>query len=410
MKILICGVDGYIGWPLALHLRELGHDVRGIDNFIRRIRVDDVESNSATPIISSSRRMEYLEKFCNVDLVFDQVRLKRMLEFFKPDTIVHLAEQPSAPWSMIDRRNCNDTHTNNVIGTLNLLYAIEKCCPTTHLVKLGSMGEYGTPECEIPEGKVSGKCLVTEMKHIAFGYTGSRQESIETLALCPMQGLPFPRQPNSWYHLTKVHDSHNIDFACRNWGLRSTDIMQGVVFGVTVKENAPLEHLTRFDYDECFGTVINRFCAQAVAGHPITIYGSGGQKRGFLPLKDSIQCLTLVIENPPNLGEYRVLNQFEGVYSINELATRVCVQAVYLDLKPNTSNVENPRKDSEDHYYKPEHQKLFDMGYKPTADINAEIRRLLEDLLPHKDRIRKNVLMPKTRWSGESREVKFLEA
>lgn len=405
MKVLICGIDGYIGWPLALHLKELGHEVEGIDNFIRRIRVGGVKSQSATPILSERKRMDYLDsKIKIIDLVCDQIRLEGALELFSPDTIVHLAEQPSAPWSMIDRWRCYDTHINNVMGTLNLLYAIQGMCPEAHLVKLGSMGEYGTPSCNIQEGRIPERCLRGD-KPVKIGAIEGNM-----YPMCPMQGLPFPRQPNSWYHLTKVHDSHNIDFACRNWGLRSTDIMQGIVFGVTVKENAPIEHLTRFDYDEYFGTAINRFCAQVVVGHPITIYGSGNQIRGFLPLKDSIQCLTLAIENPPKLGEYRVLNQFESVYSIKELATRVYAQAAYADIKwSKMAHVENPRKESEDHYYNPVHQKLFNMGYKPTMDINAEIERLIKDLLPYKDRIKKSVLMPKTRWSGESKEVKFSE-
>ena len=210
---------------------------------------------------------------------------------------------------------------------------------------------------------------------------------------CPMQGLLFPRTPGSFYHLSKVHDTHNIHFACNNWGLRSTDIMQGIVFGLNDCEN-PLD-LTRFDYDECFGTAINRFCAQALAGIPLTVYGSGNQTRGFLPLKDSIQCLTLALEKPPALGEYRTLNQFESIYSVNQLADMV---AQTCSFSVSIQHLENPRKEAEKHYYNPEHDKLFELGYKPTTDIEFEIRILLNKLIPYKDCIKKHVIMPRVNW------------
>lgn len=303
------------------------------------------------------------------------------------DTIVHLAEQPSAPWSMINAEHAKVTQQENVLGTLDLLWAMKEECPNAHLVKIGTMGEYGTPDCDIPEGRIPVNCL-----------SGSQWNDSRVYQNCKMQGLLFPRSPGSFYHLSKVHDTHNIKFACDTWGLRSTDIMQGVLFGVRVTGDEPEEELTRFDYDEYFGTVINRFCAQALIEHPLTVYGLGNQQRGFLPLKDSIQCLTIAIENPPQEGEYRTWNQFENVYSINKLADMVCRRATELGYHASIKHIPNPRTELEEHYYNPHCQTLFDLGYNPTKDIELEIRNLLTDLEPYKDRIIKSVIMPKTSW------------
>jgi len=205
------------------------------------------------------------------------------LKSFVPDAIVHLGEMPSAPYSMMDLDHCVFTTTNNLVSTLNILHAMKETCPNAHLLKLGTMGEYGTPNVDIPEG------------FFTIEYRGRRET------------LPFPRQAGSWYHQTKVHDSNNVMFACRVWGLRSTDIMQGVVFGTRTDEMGDDVRLrTRFDFDQCFGTALNRFCAQAVVGVPLSLYGRGRQRRGFLPLRDSMQCLTIALENPPIDGEYRV--------------------------------------------------------------------------------------------------------
>jgi nucleoside-diphosphate-sugar epimerase len=301
MKILVLGSDGYLGWPLILHLLKKGHEVAGLDSFVRRERVRNCGSNSLTPIETPMYRRLILKEYSNyigekMDISLGECEpfiIRNILKEVKPDTIVHLAEQPSAPWSMISPEKASETQQQNVIGTLHLLWAMKEICPEAHLVKIGTMGEYGTPNCDIPEGEIPEKCLWRDEMR------------------CPMTGLPFPKSPGSFYHLSKVHDTNNIIFACKNWNLRSTDIMQGVVFGVKVTEEETERELTRFDYDQYFGTVINRFCAQAIIEHPLTVYGSGHQERGFLPLKDSIQCLTIAIENPPELGEYRTFNQFE---------------------------------------------------------------------------------------------------
>jgi len=390
MKVLILGIDGYIGYSLALHLLKRGTEVFGVDNRIRRDRVADVGSDSLTPIASVADRtmymMNYFKNFKairNIDISISSTALAGILYDFKPDTIVHLAEQPSAPWSMQSNTTAARTQMDNVIGTLNLLWGMKIACPEAHLIKLGTMGEYGTPGCDIPEGRIPEGCL-----------EGNRDETGDDR--CPMGGLLFPRTAGSFYHLSKVHDTHNIEFACRNWGLRSTDIMQGIVFGLNDYSNS--YELTRFDYDEYFGTVLNRFCVQALIGMPLTIYGSGGQTRGLLPLKDSIQCLTIAIDNPPLLGEYRTLNQFESLHTVRELAFMVASVANEFHEYPVVENIDNPRKEAESHYYNPTHQKLFNLGYEPTTDIQKEITLLMPKLRQFKDRIITDSIMPKTRW------------
>lgn len=391
MKIAILGIDGYIGWPLAIHLLNKGHEICGLDNYVRRQRVRNLNSMSLTPIAGLLDRDFYIselptfhDKIANLDMK-NYKSLSCFIDFHKPDAIVHLAEQPSAPWSMKSPEHASITQQDNILGTLNLLWAMKKHCPDAHLVKLGTMGEYGTPDCDIPEGVIPEECLWEDNKSLS----------------CPMKGLLFPRTANSFYHLSKVHDTYNINFACRTWGLTSTDIMQGVIFGLMGTDND--FKITRFDYDEYFGTVINRFCAQAISDHPLTVYGKGNQTRGFLPLKDSIQCLTLAIEQPPEKGEYRTLNQFENIYSINSLAETVYECAINLGLRPSSRNIaiqylDNPRNEANNHYYNPAHQKLFNMGYKPTTDIQGEISNLISTLLPYKDRVNPNVIMPKTNW------------
>jgi UDP-sulfoquinovose synthase len=283
-----------------------------------------------------------------------------------------------------------ETQYRNVIDTLGLLWWIKMHCPSAHLIKLGTMGEYGTPPCDIPEGQIPDMCI-----------SGND-------ALCKMAGLQFPRSAGSFYHLSKVHDSHNIEFACRNWNLCSTDIMQGPVFGVKTADMDDIDQITRFDYDELFGTVINRFCAQAISNHPLTIYGAGRQERGYIPIQESIECMTLAIENPPKPGEYRVLNQFARTYTINELAETVQIAATHHDLDVVIAHYENPRKELESHYYNPANKKLKDLGYKPTSDIIADVYNLIGDILPYAENVNKDVIMPFTRWDIRHRISKII--
>ena len=393
MRVFIAGVDGYLGWALAQYLVGRGHEVAGCDLFLRRKWVEEIGSQSATPIRSIQERLAAFKENFGKELIFREGDLRDydfVLQFFKlfqPEAIVHLGEVPSAPYSMIDVHHCVFTQTNNIVGTLNILFAMEAVCPQAHLVKLGTMGEYGTPNIDIPEG------------FFTIEYRGRTDT------------LPFPRQAGSWYHQTKVHGSHNIMFACKIWGLRSTDIMQGVVFGTRIDEMGDDERLlTRFDFDQCFGTVLNRYCAEAVIGHPLSPFGAGQQKRGFLPLRDSMQCLSIAINNPPKEGEYRVFNQFEVVYSVTELAQKVKKVGSEIGLNPDISNLENPRIEKEEHYYNPDHRHLLDLGYQPTHDVEEELRIMLKDLLKYRSRIeeKKEVLIPDIRWDGTRRKSRFL--
>jgi UDP-sulfoquinovose synthase len=394
MRVFIAGVDGYLGWALAQHLVLRGHKIAGADNYSRRDWVAEIGSQSATPIRRMTERLEAFRENFGRNLLFfrgdltDTAFAMNMFKHFRPEAIVHLGENPSAPYSMIDIEHAIFTHRNNLFGTLNILFAMRDIVPDAHLVKLGTMGEYGTPNLDIPEG------------FFTIEYRGRTDV------------LPFPRQAGSWYHQTKVHDSHNIMMACRIWGLRSTDIMQGVVYGTRIDAMGDDERLlTRFDFDQCFGTAINRFCAQAVIGRPLTPYGKGRQRRGFLPLRDSMQCLTLAIENPPEKGEYRVFNQFEEVYDLTEVAHKVKKVSEELGLPCEVNNLENPRVELEEHYYNPDHQRLIDLGYRPTHDMERELRSIIADLIKYRDRInaRSEALTPDIRWDGSRRPCEEIE-
>jgi len=393
LRVFIAGMDGYLGWSLAVHLTAQGHDVAGADLFLRRRWVEEMGGESAIPIATMDERVAALQEcfgrschFATGDLR-DYRFVERSLRDFQPDAIVHVGECPSAPYSMIDVHHAVFVQTNNLVSTFNLLFAMKSVRSDAHLVKLGTMGEYGTPNIDIPEG------------FFDIEYRGRRDR------------LPFPRQAGSWYHWSKVHGSNNIMFASKLWGLRATDIMQGVVFGTQLNEMTTDGRLrTRLDFDQAFGTAINRFCCQAVIRHPLTPYGKGHQQRGFLPLRDSMQCLELALVNPPAPGEYRVLNQFAEVYDVTELALKVQAAAQQLGIEVAVRNLENPRRELEDHYYQPDHQALFDLGYKPTREVDVEIRTMLEDLLPHRDRIegRRRVLIPDVRWDGERKLSAFI--
>lgn len=393
MNVFIAGIDGYLGWPLAQHLAARGYRVGGIDAFLRREWVAEVGSHSAIPVFDFGERLAAFREHFGYELYFRQGNLldysflRECLQDFQPDVIVHLGEVPSAAYSMIDPAHAAFTQQNNVIGSLNLLWAIKEVCPAAHLVKLGTMGEYGTPNVDIPEG----------FFEVEFR---DRRDT-----------LPFPRQAGSFYHWSKVHDSNNTMFACKIWGLRSTDVMQGVVFGTSIAAMGDDPRLrSRLDFDQCFGTVIHRFCCQAIIGHPLTIYGTGKQTRGFLPLRDSVTCLTIAIEHPPDTGEYRVFNQFESCYRVDELAAMVRTEAESLGLEVRVGNYANPRKEMEQHYYNPDRNHLVTLGYEPTTNIGGEIRLTMNDLLPHRARIqaRADILLPDIQWDGNRTQVNMV--
>jgi UDP-sulfoquinovose synthase len=392
MRIFIAGVDGYLGWSLAQHLAARGHDIAGADILFRRDWVKEMGSWSATPICSIEDRLNAFRQRYGKELQFwagdlrDYDLVETIFREFQPDSIVHFGECPSAPFSMIDVHHSVFVQTNNITTTFNLLYAMRDIRPNAHLVKLGTMGEYGTPDVDIPEG------------FFEIEYRGRRAR------------LPFPRLAGSWYHWSKVHGSNNIMFACKIWGLRASDIMQGVVFGTRIDgmEKDP-RLLTRVDFDQAFGTAINRFCCQTVIGHPLTPFGKGLQRRGFLPLRDSMQCLTLALENPARAGEYRVFNQFQEIFDISGLAHKVQKVAGQMGLPVEIQHLENPRYEAEDHYYNADHQQLFDLGYKPSHPVETEIAIMLQDLLPYRERIlaKQDALIPDIRWDGKRLKSSF---
>jgi UDP-sulfoquinovose synthase len=306
VRVLVLGGDGYLGWPTALHLSDCGHDVAVLDNFARRRYDEELGSQSLVPIEDLTGPRRGVEGGLRQEIpmyvgdLFDADFLYRAVREFEPEAIIHFAEQRAAPYSMIDREHAVYTQHNNVIGNLNVMYAIAEINPEIHLVKLGTMGEYGTPNIDIEEGWI-------EIEH-----NGRKDRML------------YPKKPGSFYHLTKVHDSHNIEFGCRIWGLRATDLNQGIVYGQQTEQTTRDPRLaTRFDYDAVFGTVLNRFVIQAALGQPLTVYGKGGQTRGMLDIRDTVECLRLAVENPAERGEFRVFNQMTESFSVKQLAELV---------------------------------------------------------------------------------------
>jgi UDP-sulfoquinovose synthase len=387
MRILVCGVDGYIGFPLSIHLLLRGHEIYGVDCFHRRKMVKERGLESIIPIGSWPTRERELQrlgsfKFKWLDIAEDYESLREVFQDFKPEGIVNLAQQPSAAYSMIDPEHANFTMRNNVQGLLNVFWTMRDMAPESHVVTLGTMGEYGFPNMPIPEG------------FFEVEYEGMKDV------------LPFPRQSNSVYHTSKIQATDLAWFACRIWELRATDIHQGVVYGTRTVDMGDNPNLrTRYDVGECFGTMINRAIACAVMGHPIIPYGTGMQVRGYIALRDSIQCLTLAVENPPtdedSFSGYRVINQFDECYSCNELAD--IVQRVgdeNFDLDVEVKHIENPRIEKEVHYYNPHHEKLHKLGFKPTMTLDEELKIMFEDLIPLKELLLryKDRIVPRIRW------------
>jgi len=388
MRILILGGDGYLGWATSMYFSKRGHDVHALDNYLRRRMHEENGTDSLTPILETlpSRARAWkdvtgLEIGVTEGDLTDWGVVERVFSEFQPEAIVHYGEMPSAPYSMIDREHAVFTQTNNVTNTLNVLYAMAEIVPDAHLVKLGTMGEYGTPNIDIEEGFI-------EIQH------KGRSDV-----------LPFPKLPGSFYHLSKVHDSHNIHFACRIWGLRATDLNQGVVYGIETEETKLDERLvTRFDYDELFGTALNRFCLQAVIGHPLTAYGKGGQTRGYLNILDTMRCVELAVLNPADEGEFRVFNQFTEQFSINELAEIVREAALHHGLQAEPVHVENPRVEMEEHYYNATHTKLLDLGLEPHLLSETLIESMFDQMERYKHRVIPDRIDPRTRWRGVLRD------
>jgi UDP-sulfoquinovose synthase len=381
MNILVLGGDGYCGWATALYLSAKGHTVFAVDNFVRRQWDHELGVQTLTPIRTLAERLKAWGDLTgkNIELLVGDVTdydfLASAIETSQPDAVIHFAEQRSAPYSMIDRKHAVSTQVNNVVGTLNLLFAIRELRPDCHLIKLGTMGEYGTPNIDIEEGYI-------EIEH------NGRKDV-----------LPFPKQPPSFYHLSKVHDSHNILFACKIWNLGATDLNQGVVYG-TLTDEVELDEalINRFDYDEVFGTVLNRFCAQAAVGHPLTVYGKGGQTRGFLDIRDTVRCIEIACLNPAARGECRVFNQFTEQFSVLELARLVQAAARKMGMSVEIDFLPPPRVEAESHYYNAKHSKLIDLGLEPHHLSDSLLDSLMNVAIKYSDRIDSSLFLPQVEW------------
>ena len=381
MKVLVIGGDGYCGWATALYLSNQGYEVGILDSLVRRHWDLQLGVETLTPIASIQHRLQRWQDLTgkSIDLfvgdITDYDFLSKALHQFQPEAIVHFGEQRSAPFSMIDREHAVLTQVNNVVGTLNLLYAMREDFPDCHLVKLGTMGEYGTPNIDIEEG------------YITIEHNGRKDT------------LPYPKQPGSMYHLSKVHDSHNIHFACKIWGLRATDLNQGVVYGVLTEETGMDELLiNRLDYDGVFGTALNRFCIQAAIGHPLTVYGKGGQTRGFLDIRDTVRCVELAIANPAQPGEFRVFNQFTELFSVGDLAAMVQNASKSIGLKVEVNNLDNPRVEKEEHYFNAKNTNLLSLGLQPHYLSEALLDSLLNFAIKYQNRVDREHILPKVTW------------
>jgi UDP-sulfoquinovose synthase len=385
MRILVLGGDGYLGWPTALHLSNLGHDVAVNDNFARRGYDVEMGVESLIPIFTLEERIgawseisgkqikSYVGDLCEADFVHQMVR------DFHPETIVHFAEQRAAPYSMISQAHAVYTQTNNVVGNLNVMYAIADIDRDIHLVKLGTMGEYGQPNIDIEEGWI-------EIEH-----KGRKDRMI------------YPKKPGSFYHCSKVHDSHNIEFGCRIWGMRATDLNQGVVYGADTEQTKLDDRLaTRFDYDGVFGTVLNRMVIQAVLGHPLTVYGNGSQTRGLINIVDTVECIRLASENPADRGEFRVFNQMTETMSINQIAETIVSE---FPGAATIEHTENPRVEIYDHYYKVVHTALEGLGLKPTLLSMTLIDHLFDVVERYRERVDVAAIRPTVRWAATTSEL-----
>ena len=381
MKVLVVGGDGYCGWATALYLSERGYDVAIVDSLVRRHWDQTLGIDTLTPIAPIRHRVDRWYELTGKKIelfvgdICDYPFVQHFMRKFEPEAILHFGEQRSAPFSMIDREHAVMTQVNNVVGNLNLLFAIREFNQAIHLVKLGTMGEYGQPNIDIEEG------------YITIRHNGREDR------------LPYPMQPGSFYHLSKVHDTHNIRFACKIWGLRATDLNQGVVYGVLTDQTAMDELLiNRLDYDEVFGTALNRFCIQAAIGHPLTVYGSGGQTRGFLDIRDTVRCMEIAVANPAAEGEFRVFNQFTEQFSVLDLAMMVKKSGEDAGMKVELDHVRNPRVEKETHYYNAKNTQLRDLGLVPHCLSESLLTSLLQFAIRYKDRVDRTQIMPTVTW------------
>ena len=383
MRVLILGADGYLGWPAAMHFSAKGHEVEAVDNYFKRKTCLELNCESLLPVSNLHARAALWEgltgKRIGVKIgdVTDYSFISEVFKEFRPEAVVHFAEQPSAPYSMMDQAKAFFTIQNNLLGTLNIVYAMREFCPDCHLIKLGTMGEYGTPEIDIEEG------------WIEINHKGRRDTFL------------FPRQASSLYHTAKIQETDLLWFYVRTWGIRVTDLMQGPVYGITTPEIEKDQGLaTSFHYDEVFGTVVNRFVVQAVAGHPLTVYGQGNQVRGYINLIDAISCVYLAATKPADAGTLRVFNQITETFSVNELARRVRAAGETLGYDVVVQSVENPRVEKESHYYNPKYTGLLELGLKPHFLNEELLEEMFRVVSQRKEGIISGNIFKGIKWKG----------
>jgi len=386
VRVLILGGDGYLGWPTAMHFAARGHEVLVVDNYLRRTIAQQTRSEALMANPNLHTRAEIFEAASGhkVKVMIGDCANFRFVEDlvrdFVPEAVVHYAEQPSAPYSMIGFTEASMTLNNNLNATFNIIWAVYLHAPQCHIVKLGTMGEYGTPNIDIEEG------------WIEIDHKGRKDKFL------------YPRQAGSLYHTTKVLDTDLLWFYVRTYGLSVTDLMQGPVYGLSTEEADLDERLMpNFHYDDIFGTAVNRFLVQAVAGVPLTVYGRGEQIRGYLNLKDTLQCVALAVENPVTAGTMRILNQFTEVFSVNELAERVQRVGDHMGLKVQVKSIANPRKEKEEHYYNPVHSGLLELGLEPHPMTDDVVAGMLAEVISYRDRIDTNRILPRVSWNTASK-------
>lgn len=392
MRVMVLGGDGYLGWPTSMHFAARGHDVLTVDNYLRRTVARQTSSEALMNNPNLEKRAEVFEAVSgsrmDVEIgdVTDYRFVQRIFREFQPDAVVHYAEQPSAPYSMMGYDEARLTLDNNLSATFNVIWGVVEEAPDCHIIKLGTMGEYGAPDIDIEEGWI-------DIEH-----KGRKDTFL------------FPRQAGSLYHTTKILDTDLLWFYVRMSGLRVTDLMQGPVYGLSTPEaDSDSRLMPNFHYDDIFGTVVNRFLVQAVAGVPLTVYGEGGQVRGYLNLQDTMQCVELAATSPASAGELRIFNQFTETFSVNELAQKIQEAGSHLDLDVQVQSIENPRKEPEEHYYNPAHTGLLELGLEPQHMTSEVLQEMLGIVMKYRDRIDSDRILPRVKWDQTTRKSRANE-
>jgi UDP-sulfoquinovose synthase len=382
MNVLILGGDGYLGWPTAMRFASNGHQVTVVDNYLKRTLAKQNKSQALIPTPDLLERARIFQSLTNhqIDVIIEDctnpTALNEIVQRCRPEVLIHYAEQPSGPYSMRGFEEAQVTFNNNIHTTFNVIWSVIKHAPDCHIIKLGTMGEYGTPNIDIEEGWID------------IHHRGRTDKFL------------YPRQGATLYHTTKIMDTDLLWFYVRTYGLKVTDLMQGPVYGLITEESLLDDRLlTNFHYDDLFGTVLNRFIVQAVAGIPLTLYGSGGQTRGFLNIKDTLQCLELAAAQPVERGDLRILNQFTEQFSVRQLAEQVRTAARSSGYQTEIQTIKNPRKEMDNHYFNAAHQGLLDMGLKPHLLTTEVISEMISVIAKYQDKIDHSKVMPRFSYS-----------